>query len=98
MDQLTDSIAKLSEGRKNWYIGRKSVPVDDSPGGKCETVIVFECIDLSICQRVNVSRLFCVSNKVLGCWDIYKVICDLIHSSSGVYSNCLCGVDLRGEV
>ena len=28
---------------------------------------------------MNVSRLSCVSNKVLGCWDSYKVICDLIH-------------------
>ena len=34
----------------------------DSPGEKCEPVIVFECIDLSIGQRVNVSRLSCVSN------------------------------------
>ena len=33
MDHLTDSIAKLSQGRKNWYIDREVVPVDDSPGG-----------------------------------------------------------------
>ena len=32
MDHLTDSIGKLSHGRKNWYIGREGVPVDDSPG------------------------------------------------------------------
>ena len=38
-------------------------------GGKCEPVIVFECVDLSIGQRVNVSGLSCVSNKVLRCWD-----------------------------
>ena len=31
MDHLADSIAKLSLGRKNWYIGREGVPVDDSP-------------------------------------------------------------------
>ena len=48
MDHLADSIAKLSQGRTNWYIGREGVPVDDSPGGKCEPVIVFECMDLSI--------------------------------------------------
>ena len=82
MAQLEDSIAKLSQGRKNWYIGREGVRVDDSPGGKCEPVIVFECMDLSISQSVNVSGLSCVSklsNKVLGCWDSYKVICDLVH-------------------
>ena len=76
MDHLADSTAKLSQGRKNWYIGRE----------KCEPVIVFECMDLSIGQRVNVSRLSCVSNKVLGCWDSYKVIWDLIHhQESTVY-------------
>ena len=48
--------------------------MDDSPGEKCEPVIVFECMDLSIGQRVNVSGLSCVSNKVLGCWDSYMVI------------------------
>ena len=31
--------------------------MDDSPGEKCEPVIVFECMDLSIGQRVNVSGL-----------------------------------------
>ena len=79
---LADSIAKLSQGRENWYIGRVCVPVDDSSGGKCEPVIVFECMDLSIGLRVNVSGSSCVSNKVLRCWDSYcKVIhvCDLIH-------------------
>ena len=33
MDHLADSIAKLSQGRKNWYIGMEGVQVDDSPGG-----------------------------------------------------------------
>ena len=28
---------------------------------------------------MNVSGLSRVSYKVLGCWDSYKVICDLIH-------------------
>ena len=53
--------------------------MDDSSGEKCEPVIVFVCIDLSIGQRVNVSGLSCVWSKVLRCWDSYKVICDLIH-------------------
>ena len=48
MDNLADSIAKLSQGRENWYIGREGIPVDDSSGEKCEPVIVFECMDLSI--------------------------------------------------
>ena len=30
--------------------------MDDSSGGKCEPVIVFKCMDLSIGQRVNVFR------------------------------------------
>ena len=59
----------------------------DSPGGKCEPVIVLECMDLSIGQQVNVSGLSCVSDKVLGCSDSYKVICDLIHhQESTVYA------------
>ena len=48
--------------------------MDDSPGGKCEPVIVFECMDLSICQRVNVSGLSCVSNKVIGCNSVHNLI------------------------
>ena len=34
MDHLADSIAKLSQGRENWYIhvGREGIPVDDSSG------------------------------------------------------------------
>ena len=62
MGHLGDSIAKLSQGRENWYIGREGIQVDDSSGGKCEPVIVFECMDLSIGQRVNVSGLSYVSN------------------------------------
>ena len=70
----SDSDCKLSQGRENWYIGRVGARVDGSSRGKCEPVIVFECMDLSISQRVNVSGLSCVSNKVLRCWDSYKVI------------------------
>ena len=34
MDHLADSIAKLSQGKKNWYIDREGVPVDDKSWGK----------------------------------------------------------------
>ena len=62
MDHPADSIAKLSQGRENGYIGREGIQVDDSSGGKCVPVIAFECMDLSISQRVNVSGLSCVYN------------------------------------
>ena len=32
MDHLADSIAKLSQGMENWYIGMEGIPVDDSSG------------------------------------------------------------------
>ena len=32
MGDLADSIAKLSQGRENLYIGREGVPEDDSSG------------------------------------------------------------------
>ena len=87
MDHMAESIAKLNQGRENWYIGREGIPVDDSSGEKCEPVIVFECMDLSIGQGVNVSGLSCVSNKVLRCMDSYKVMCDLVHhQESTVYA------------
>ena len=83
MDHLAESIAKLSQGRENWYIGREGIPVDDSSGEKCEPVIVFECMDLSVGQRVNVSGLYCVSSKVLRSWDSYNLI---HHQKSAVYA------------
>ena len=46
MDHPVDNNAKLSQGRKSLYIGREGVPVNYSPGEKCEPVIVFECMDL----------------------------------------------------
>ena len=58
MDHLADSIAKLSKGRKNWYIGRESVPLDGSPGEKCEPVIVFSlCICLLAKERIRLDCL-----------------------------------------
>ena len=32
-------------------------------------------------QKVNASGLSCVSNIVLGCWDSYKIICDLMSQA-----------------
>ena len=43
-----DHLAKLSQGRENWYIGREGIPVDDSSGEKCEPVIIFECIRICL--------------------------------------------------
>ena len=88
MDHLADSIAKLSQGRKNWYIGREGIPVDDSPGEKCEPVIVFDTHHGSVYRPKSecVWIVLCF-NKVLGCWDSYKVICDLVHQQkSTVYA------------
>ena len=87
MDHLADCTAKLSQGRENWYVGREGVPGDDCSWEKYEPVIVFECMDLSIGQGVNVSGLSCVLNKLHRCWDSYKVICDLVHhQKSNVYA------------
>ena len=43
MDHLADSIAKLSQGRENWCIGREGIPVDNSSGEKCTGIIPFSC-------------------------------------------------------
>ena len=66
MDHLADSIAKLSQGRENGYIGREGIPVDDSSGEKCVPVIVFECMDRSISQKVNVTVLTSTHNLCFG--------------------------------
>ena len=49
MNYLANSIAKLCQGGKGRYIGREGVPVDNCTRGKCEPVIVFESLDLSVC-------------------------------------------------
>ena len=70
MDHLADSIVKQSKGRENWYTGREGIPVDDSSGEKCEPVIVFECMDLSILRPKSecVWIVFCFEQvtRVLG--------------------------------
>ena len=68
MDHMADSIAKLSQGRENRYIGREGIPVDDSSGEKCVPVIVFECMDLSISQSECVWIVLCFEQgtQVLG--------------------------------
>ena len=50
MDHLADSTAKLCQGEKGQYVGRDGIPLDDSSGKECEPVIVFESLDLSVCQ------------------------------------------------
>ena len=83
MDHLVGSIAKLSQGRKNWYIGREGIPVDDSPGGKCEPVVVFECMDLSIGQRVNVSGLSCLV-LFRACYCTQQVLSAMMQRGEGL--------------
>ena len=49
MNYLADSTAKLYQGGNGQYVGREGVPVDNYSGEKCEPVIVFESLDLSVC-------------------------------------------------
>ena len=44
MNYLADSTAKLCQGGKGRY-----VPVDNCSREKCEPVVVFESLDLSVC-------------------------------------------------
>ena len=50
MDHLADSIAELCQSRVNWYICRECGPMNDCRGGECKPVIVFETLNLSVCQ------------------------------------------------
>ena len=49
MNYLADSIAKLCSGGKGRYVDREGVQVDNCSREKCEPVIVFESLDLSVC-------------------------------------------------
>ena len=49
MNYPADSTAKLCQGGKGRYVGREGVPVDNCSREKCEPVIVFESLDLSVC-------------------------------------------------
>ena len=49
MNYLADSTAKLCQGGKGRYASREVVPVDNCSGEKCDPVIVFESLDLSVC-------------------------------------------------
>ena len=65
MDQLADSIAKLSQGRGNWYIGREGIPVDDSSVEKCEPVIA--CVRDSPNGTIgNFTKVPLVANGTIG--------------------------------
>ena len=55
MNYPADSTSKLCKGGKGLYVGREGILMDNSSGEKCEPVIVFESLDLSVCQRVYVS-------------------------------------------
>ena len=50
MDHPADSTVKLCQGGKGGYVGREGIPMVDSSGKECEPVIVFESLDLSLCQ------------------------------------------------
>ena len=49
MNYAADSTAKLCQGGKGRYVGREGVPVDNCSREKCEPVVVFESLDLSVC-------------------------------------------------
>ena len=49
MDYSAVSIAELSQGRKDGYVGREGIPMEHNSREKCEPVIVFESLDLSVC-------------------------------------------------
>ena len=48
MNYPADSTAKLCQGGKGRYVDRKGVQVDNCISEKCELVIVFESLDLSV--------------------------------------------------
>ena len=49
MNYPVDSTAKLCRGGEGPYVSREGVPVGNFSGEKCEPVIVFESLDLSVC-------------------------------------------------
>ena len=49
MNYPADSTSKLCQSGKGRYDSREGVPVANSSGEKCEPVIVFESLDLSVC-------------------------------------------------
>ena len=50
MDRPASNTAKLCQGGKGRYVGREGIPMDDSSVKECEPVIIFESLDLSVCQ------------------------------------------------
>ena len=49
MNYLADSTAKLCQGGNGRYVGREGVLVDNCSREKCEPVVVFESLGLSVC-------------------------------------------------
>ena len=80
MHYLAHSITKLCQGRKQWYEGREGIPVYDCSGKGCVFIVVLECGYLSVCQRVDGSRLPTVWCEIIGGWDCDKVIGDLVQN------------------
>ena len=64
MDHLADSIAKLSQGRKNWYTGREGIRVDGGLGGKCEPQSLFQSLYDFFAEIRNYSIFFWLSLPV----------------------------------
>ena len=50
IDHPADNTAKLCQGGKGQYVGRGGIPMDDSSVKECESVKVFESLDLSVRQ------------------------------------------------
>ena len=50
MDHPASSTAKLCQDGKGPYVDREGVPMDDSSVKECEPEIIFESLDLSVCQ------------------------------------------------
>ena len=81
MHNLTHSITKLCQGRRQWYEGWECIPVYDCSGkeGIFIHVVVLECGYLSVCQRVDVSGLPTIWCEIIGGWDCDKAIGDLVQ-------------------
>ena len=49
MNYPADNTATLFQDGKGRYVSREGVPMDNCSGEKCEPVIIFESLDLSVC-------------------------------------------------
>ena len=79
MHFLAHSITRLCQVRKQWYEGCEGIPVYDGSGKEGAFIVVLECGNLSVWQRVNVAGLSTVWCEIIGGWDCDKVISDLVQ-------------------